>query len=102
MSITRIQRQLLVKYRDHRHKPFSLFGLLLPMLPPVAIAVGVVALSSYIFPLQCTLLIAGLVVGVILRNLALLVHFLRIIPALLEVIDWEKLDRQLEEPPTRS
>jgi hypothetical protein len=102
MSLTRFQRKLLLKYRSHRHKPLSLFGLLLPMLPPVAIAVGVVALSAYTFPRQGTLFIAGLVVGVLLRNLALVVHGLRVIPALLEVIDWEKLDRMLERPPQRS
>jgi len=68
-------------------------------LPLAALSVGLVALSYYTFPLRLTLFVAGLIVGVILRNVALLFHGVRVIPGLLQVIDWEKVDRLLEEPP---
>jgi len=68
-------------------------------LPLAALSIGLVALSYYTFPPWLTLFVAGLLVGVILRNVALLFHGLRVIPGLLKVIDWGKVDRLLEEPP---
>jgi hypothetical protein len=98
MIITPLQRKILLRYRAHRHKPFTVVELLTPILPLVALAVGLVALSYYTFPAQVTLFIGGLLVGALLRNLALILHGARVIPALLQVIDWEKLDRLLEQP----
>ncbi len=98
MILTPLQRKLLIRYHDHRHKPFTVIGLLVPILPLVALAVALVALSYYIFPQQVALFIAGLLLGVLLRNVALVFHGARVIPALLQVIDWEKLDRLLEQP----
>jgi hypothetical protein len=98
MIFTPLQRKLLLRYRDHRHKPFTVVELLVPILPLMALAVGLVALSYSVFPTQVTLFIAGLLVGVLLRNVALVFHGARVMPAILEVIDWEKLDRLLEQP----
>lgn len=97
--LTPVQRKLLLRYRDHRHKSFTVAGLLKPLLPMAVLSVGLVVLSDYIFPLRLTLFVAGLLVGVMLRNVALLFHGVRVIPGLLQVIDWEKVDRLLEEPP---
>jgi hypothetical protein len=99
MILTPLQRKLLLRYRDHRQKPFTVVGLLVPLLPLVALSVGLVALSYYTFPPHVSLFIAGLLVGVLLRHVALAIHGFRLIPALLQVIDWEKVDRLLEEPP---
>jgi hypothetical protein len=98
MILTPLQRKLLLRYRGHRHKPFTVVELLMPILPLAALAIGPVALSYYIFPPQVTLFIAGLLVGVIVRNVAMVLHGARLIPAVLHVIDWEKLDRLLEQP----
>jgi hypothetical protein len=97
MIFTPLQRKLLLRYRDHRHKPFTFVELLVPILPLMALAVGLVALSYPVFPTQVTLFIAGLLVGVLLRNVALVFHGARVMPVILEVIDWEKLDRLLEQ-----
>jgi hypothetical protein len=97
MILTALQRKLLLRYRGHRRKPFTVVELLVAILPQVALAVGLAALSYYVFPPQLALFIAGLLVGVIARNLALLLHGARVIPALLQVIDWEKLDRLHEQ-----
>ena len=98
MILTPLQRKLLLRYRDHRHKPFTVLELLVPILPLAALAVGAVTLSYCIFPPQVTLFIAGLLVGVIVRNVAMVVHGARLIPAILQVIDWDALDRLLEQP----
>jgi hypothetical protein len=89
--------KLLRRYRDHRHKPFTVVELLVPILPLMALAVGLVALSYYTFPPQVTVFIMGLSVGVLLRNVALAFHGARVIPAVLQVIGWEELDRLLEQ-----
>ncbi len=52
MILTPLQRKLLRRYRDHRHKPFTVVELLVPILPLVALVVGLVALSYYTFPPQ--------------------------------------------------
>ncbi len=98
MILTLLQRKLLLRYRGHRHKPFSVVELLMPILPLAALAVGLAALSYFIFPPQVTLFIAGLLVGVIVRNVAMVFHGARLIPAILQVIDWDALDRLLEQP----
>jgi len=74
-------------------------GLVARLVPLAALSVGLVVLGSFIFPTRLTLVVAGLLAGVMLRNLALLVHGVRVIPGLLQVIDWEKVDRLLGEPP---
>jgi hypothetical protein len=98
MILTPLQRKLLLRYRDHRHKPFKVVELLKPILPLATLAVGLGTLSYYIFPPQVALFLAGLWVGVLVRNVALVLHSARLAPAVLQVIDWETLDRLLEQP----
>jgi hypothetical protein len=96
--LTPIQRKLLLKYREHCQKPFTVVGLLVPLLPLAALAAFLVVISFYTFPPGLTLFIAGLLVGIMVRNVALVFHGVRVLPGLLQVIDWEKVDRILGEP----
>ena len=66
----------------------------------MASLVVLVALS-YIMSARLALFVGGVLIGAIVRQAALAVHAMRILPALLQVIDWGKVDQLLEEPPRR-
>lgn len=94
--LTSAQRKLLLRYREHRRKPFTLAGLLVPLLPRVALAAFLAAFSYIVMPRFAPFL-AGLLLGAILNQVAMAVRGVRVISILPEVIDWEKVDRLLEE-----
>ncbi len=97
--LNRIQKKFLLQYRVQRHKPFTVSGHLRSLLLLGGLSGGLFGLSCYIYPPRFAFFFGGLLVGVLLRNVALLFHAARVIPVLMQVIDWEKVDRLLEEPP---
>ena len=68
------------------------------MLPRFILLLAGVALvwfsGSYVF----TSFVAGMVIGAVLRQLSLMVQAVNGLPLLLDVIDWNKIDRLLDEP----
>lgn len=96
--LNRVQRRLLLRYRAHRHQPFTVSGHLIRLVLLAAVSAGIFGLSWSLHPPKFALFIGGLLVGVLLRNVVLLFHGARVIPILFQVIDWEKVDRLLEPP----
>ena len=69
----------------------------MPLLPRVGLSAALVIIACYVSP-GFALFVAGLLVGAILRQAALVVHGVRALPVLLQVIDWGKVDQLLDEP----
>jgi hypothetical protein len=95
--LTSGQRKLLRKYREHRQQSFTTAGLLVQLLPRVALSAVLVAVAYFVSEKFC-LIVAGFLAGAILREVALAVHAARVLPVILRVIDWDKVDQLLEEP----
>ncbi len=99
MIITPAQRKVLLGYRVRRGRPVTVGGFLAGLVPVLVLSLGLVVLSGFLFPPAVAMFVAGLLVGVMLRNVALIVHGVRVLPVVLRVIDWAAVDRLLDGPP---
>src|SRR4051794_9311205 len=93
--LTPAQRKTLLRYREHRDDPFTLSDFLVPMWPQVANVAIVIAAAIYIMP-DYAMFLAAFLEGVLMKQAAIAVHALRIIPAVLRVVDWKEVDHLLE------
>jgi hypothetical protein len=97
MILTPIQRKLLLRYRTFRDQPMSILRQVLLMIPMILVLASLTAFAYVAVSPALGLFMGGLGLGAILRQFGLTLQAKRVIPALIEVIDWEKVDRLLSE-----
>jgi hypothetical protein len=97
--LTQNQRPLLLRYRSFRDALPSAASLLMRLLPRVVIASGIVVVSSVVSK-ELALVMGGFLAGALLREAALTLKTVGVMPALFRVIDWGEVDRILEEDTT--
>jgi hypothetical protein len=94
-------RKLLLRYREHREKPITATGLVVPMLPRFMLLL-VLALLSFGISRQVGLFFAGVFTGAVLRRASLVFQALHSMPVFLQVIDWDMVDQLLEKHVSRA
>lgn len=101
MDLTPDQRKLLVQYSKLRFDPGARPGLLKPLLPMILPIAALTAVSAATLPAPVTAFAAGLGLGGILRQAALQWRARRVLPVLLEAMDWGRVADLLGEAPPR-
>ncbi|APW59151.1 hypothetical protein [Paludisphaera borealis] len=95
MELTPLQRKFLTRYRDLREGRETLRFRLKPLLPRLAILVALIGYSAFMLPAVVTAFATGMLVGAALRQVPLTRGAKQIMPVLLDVIDWDKVDERL-------
>jgi len=95
VDLTPAQRKMLLRYRAFRDRPPTLRGILAPALPRVVLALAMVTVVAIMLPAGVALFYGGIVVGAVLRHGSLAWQAVRVMPALIEMIDWDKADQLL-------
>ena len=101
MSVTKLQRVVLQRYLGYRTKPPTFFGLLrqswrVEVILIAASALGVwYAYSVHLYGTSC--FIGGLLVGALARDAGTFRRVLQAWPALSQVLDWQRVERVLDE-----
>jgi len=95
VDLTPIQRKVVLRYRGFRDRPPTLVRIPAPALPRWLILLGLVLLSAYVVPVSAAAFYAGMVVGAIILQTVPSVQAWRVFPALVEILDWKKVDQLL-------
>jgi hypothetical protein len=95
VELTPLQRKALTRYRDLREGRETLRFRLKPHLPRLAIAAALVGYSAFMLPAAVTAFVAGMPAGATIRQVPLVRATKQIMPILLDVIDWRKVDERL-------
>jgi hypothetical protein len=88
---------MLLIYKRWRQAPPSLSDLLKPALPRLLLGVAVVAAALAFVSLELGLFLGGMFAGAALRQASIMRQVRRTVPELIEVIDWNKVDRLMVE-----
>jgi len=99
MALTGLQRTLLRRYQGYRSKPPTFLGLLrqswqVEVILIAASAFGAwYAYHSHLYGAAC--FIGGLLVGALARDIGIFRRALQVWPALLQVLDWQRVEQVL-------
>lgn len=101
MALTRLQRTVLHRYQAYRSQPPTFLGLLRQSWRVEAILIAASALaiwyasSVHLYGAACFL--GGLLVGALARDVGTFRRALQAWPALLQVLDWQRVEQALSE-----
>jgi len=96
LELTPAQRKFLTAYRDARLKPKSLAGQLKPALPRLLLLLALATILCYTATPMVACFFVGFIVGGVVRHVAIVVQARRHLPAVLDIIDWPRVDRMLD------
>ena len=102
MQLTKGQRRNLELYATYRSAPPTFWQLLRVNLPRLAFMALLVVLLYVLAPTAGTewlaLMVTGLFLGVLVRDIGRFWQFVRMWPVLAAVLDWQRIDRLLNNP----
>ena len=101
MQLTKEQRQNLELYAEYHTSPPKFWQLFRLNLPRYLLSAALIAIVFFLVqfgaPQSAAWLVAGLLLGTILRDVGTFWRFVRVWPATAAVIDWDRVDALLSE-----
>ena len=98
MSLSTRERKTLLAYRIFRKQSPTISQLWRPVIPRFLLLVPLAAAAYILTTESVTIFLAGLGLGGLLRQLSILWTSTKVVPILIEVIDWDVVDQLLETP----
>jgi len=95
VDLTPLRRKTLLRYRASKDRPVTMGRILAPALPHLLIMLALVTLAATSLPIGFTLFTGGMVVGRVFGVLRMAWQARQVMPAFLQVIDWDKVDQLL-------
>ncbi|MEI2689856.1 MAG: hypothetical protein V9H69_09110 [Anaerolineae bacterium] len=97
MQLTAAHRRALKYYqRLHGTRP-TMLSLLTPVWWRYLLAVGVTAIAVLILPTALSFLLAGLILGMVVRDLQRYWHWARLWPMYEQIFAWDEIDALLAD-----
>lgn len=101
MKLTKFQESLLSYYQQNRESQLTILSILSSAwksyLVLIVLVAGIIVIAWYLDWLMITYLVAGLVIGALLRDIGYAHRSAKFWPVLMSIIEWRKVEELLNK-----